>query len=199
MISRKMMLVTGALLASPANAATNYVDVVRDLAAQIGPIIGSASACDDIARRRIQAMSDKFNQALREATLNDADRTELTRSLEAFAAAGRKLVTMSQMDCKAAERQLAGLEKSMGTASLSPPPSSAPAASNLSSFGMSAAAAAPTQVGAIRGITDREIRFGMVMPFSGARKEAGRQMKLGIEAAFNRAMMPAGSMAGCFV
>jgi ABC-type branched-subunit amino acid transport system substrate-binding protein len=39
----------------------------------------------------------------------------------------------------------------------------------------------------INGITDREIRFGMVLPSSGARKEAGRQMKIGIETAFNRA------------
>jgi ABC-type branched-subunit amino acid transport system substrate-binding protein len=175
------------LLVSPAGAATSNTDVLRDIAGRIGPIIGSASACDDIARRRIQAMSDRFNQALREATVSDAERAELARSLEAFAASGRKLVTTSQMDCKAVDRQLAGLEKSMGTAPLSPPPTPAPVVSNLSSFIMSAAGAAPTQVGAIRGITDREIRFGMVMPFSGSRREAGRQMKLGIEAAFNRA------------
>jgi branched-chain amino acid transport system substrate-binding protein len=38
----------------------------------------------------------------------------------------------------------------------------------------------------VQGVTDREIRFGIVMPFGGTRKEAGRQLKLGIEAAFNR-------------
>jgi branched-chain amino acid transport system substrate-binding protein len=37
----------------------------------------------------------------------------------------------------------------------------------------------------IRGITDREIRFGMSAPFSGSAKELGHQMKLGIEAAFD--------------
>jgi len=37
----------------------------------------------------------------------------------------------------------------------------------------------------VRGITDSEIRFGISAPFSGAAKELGQNMKLGIEAAFN--------------
>src|SRR5262249_44534964 len=35
-----------------------------------------------------------------------------------------------------------------------------------------------------RGVTDSEIRFGISAPFSGAAKELGQNMKLGIEAAF---------------
>ena len=38
---------------------------------------------------------------------------------------------------------------------------------------------------AVRGVTDGEIRFGISAPFSGAAKELGQNMKLGIEAAFN--------------
>ncbi len=38
---------------------------------------------------------------------------------------------------------------------------------------------------AVRGVTDSEIRFGISAPFSGAAKELGQNMKLGIEAAFN--------------
>jgi branched-chain amino acid transport system substrate-binding protein len=37
----------------------------------------------------------------------------------------------------------------------------------------------------IRGVTDRELRFGISAPFSGAAKELGHEMKLGIEAAFD--------------
>jgi hypothetical protein len=36
----------------------------------------------------------------------------------------------------------------------------------------------------VRGITDREIRFGISAPFTGPAKELGQNMKLGIEAAF---------------
>jgi branched-chain amino acid transport system substrate-binding protein len=38
--------------------------------------------------------------------------------------------------------------------------------------------------GTVRGINDREIRFGMAAPFSGSAKELGHEMKIGIEAAF---------------
>ena len=38
-----------------------------------------------------------------------------------------------------------------------------------------------------RGVTDTEIRFGISAPFSGAAKELGQNMKIGIEAAFNAA------------
>src|SRR4051812_42069682 len=37
----------------------------------------------------------------------------------------------------------------------------------------------------IRGVSDKEIRFGIVGPFSGPAKELGRQMKIGIETVFS--------------
>ena len=37
----------------------------------------------------------------------------------------------------------------------------------------------------VRGVTDSEIRFGISAPFSGAAKELGQNMRLGIETAFN--------------
>jgi ABC-type branched-subunit amino acid transport system substrate-binding protein len=39
----------------------------------------------------------------------------------------------------------------------------------------------------VQGVSDKEIRFGIVAPFSGSARELGRQMKLGIETAFNMA------------
>jgi branched-chain amino acid transport system substrate-binding protein len=39
----------------------------------------------------------------------------------------------------------------------------------------------------VRGVADNEIRFGLSAPFSGPAKELGRQMKLGVETAFNNA------------
>jgi branched-chain amino acid transport system substrate-binding protein len=40
---------------------------------------------------------------------------------------------------------------------------------------------------AIRGVTDSEVRFGISAPFTGAAKELGNQMRLGIETAFKLA------------
>jgi ABC-type branched-subunit amino acid transport system substrate-binding protein len=39
----------------------------------------------------------------------------------------------------------------------------------------------------VRGVTDSEIRFGISAPFTGAAKELGQNIKVGIEAAFNAA------------
>ena len=49
------------------------------------------------------------------------------------------------------------------------------------------AAPAPAPPGAVRGVTDKEIRFGLVGPFTGSARELGRQMKLGVETAFDQA------------
>jgi ABC-type branched-subunit amino acid transport system substrate-binding protein len=54
---------------------------------------------------------------------------------------------------------------------------------------------APAAAPPVRGVTDNEIRFGMAAPFSGPAKELGRQMKMGLEAAFN-AVNDAGGIAG---
>ena len=67
----------------------------------------------------------------------------------------------------------------------------APAPSFAGIIGPSAAVAATTTAPVStqppqRGVTDREIRFGIAAPFSGSAKELGRQMKLGIDSAFNR-------------
>jgi branched-chain amino acid transport system substrate-binding protein len=179
--ARWILLSSVSLLAGVTGAAaSDNTDVVRDLAGRVGPIIGSALACPDIARPRIRVIADKFAAVIKEASSNEAERVNLTQLLDRNVAAALDVVTSGQMDCRRAERQLADLERSIAGPSLSSVigPSSAAAATSLAQV---PAATAPAQ----RGITDREIRFGMAAPFSGASKELGRQMKLGIDTAFN--------------
>ena len=72
------------------------------------------------------------------------------------------------------------------------PPSARPDAANAASVVAAEAAAPPPaqtsapQENAVRGVTDKEIVFGMAAPFSGASKELGRQMKIGVETAFSQ-------------
>jgi hypothetical protein len=185
MTARWMIVLFGALLAGVTCAAAgDKTDVVRDLAGRVGPIIGSALACRDIARPRIQIIVDKFTAVIAEASTSEAERSDLTQVLDRNVANGRSTVTSGRIDCGMADRQLADLERSIA-------PRPAPALPAVISPSLSAAAAtaptAPVPTGsAVRGVTDREIRFGIAAPFSGASKELGRQMKLGIEIAFNR-------------
>jgi len=190
MTLRWMMVVSGALLAGAGDAAAGDKDVVRNLASRVGPIIGSALACRDIARPRIQVIVDKFTAVITEASTNDAERSDLTQMLDRNVADGRSAVTSGRMDCALADRQLADLERALGRPAPSLPAVAAPSFSTAAAAATAVAATAPTAavpVGpAVRGVTDREIRFGMSANLSGAAKENGRQMKLGIDLAFNR-------------
>jgi ABC-type branched-subunit amino acid transport system substrate-binding protein len=119
---------------------------------------------------------------IKEASSNEAERDDLSRLLDRNIADGRSAVTTAKIDCRLADRQLADLEQSIAAPTLSGVvgPSSAAAATAPT------APLAPAPSPPVRGVTDREIRFGIAAPFSGAAKELGRQMKLGIDTAFNR-------------
>jgi branched-chain amino acid transport system substrate-binding protein len=189
--ARGIILVCGALLATGADAAPgDNLSVVRDLASRVGPIIGSALACQNITRPRVQLIIDKFKTVIRGASPSEADRADVARLLDRYVADGRSAVTTGKTDCRIADRQVADLEQALGASApsntnVSPGPSLAdaiaPSAAN--------AAIAPTQPlppGDVHGVTDREIRFGIVIPFSGGAKDNGKNIKLGIDVAFAR-------------
>jgi ABC-type branched-subunit amino acid transport system substrate-binding protein len=185
---RWMALPIAALLTGAATAAPgDNKGVVRELAGRVGPIIGSASVCRDIAPARVQIIADKFAAVIRENSSNEAERDELSRLLDRYVADGRGAVTTGRMDCRMAERQLSDLEQSIA----GPPP--APTGPSLAdvTIAPAAAATAPTATLAppvnVHGITDHEIRFGIVMPFNGAVKETARVFKVGVDTAFARA------------
>src|ERR1700759_4840390 len=205
--ARLAIALSWTLLAGSAGAATpgDNVGVVRDLASRVGPIIGSALACPEINHPRIQVIADKFRAVIREVSTNEAERDDISRLFDRSVSDGRRRLPAGRMDCKSADRQPTDLETSISGPSLSSVigPSSANAApSPTASVAPPPAPAAQTTVAlatptvapsvplgtlpAVRGVTDKEIRFGLVAPFSGASRELGRQMKLGIDTAFNR-------------
>src|ERR1700686_3956154 len=101
MTHRWIAVLFSVLLASTADAAPGgNTDVVRDLAGRVGPVVGSALACTDIARPRIQTIVDKFAAVIKEAAANEAERDDLTQLLNRSAADGRTAVTMGRTACK---------------------------------------------------------------------------------------------------
>ena len=167
------------LLAAPAAmaAGNDNVGVVRDLASRVGPILGAALACPDIAQPRIQSAADKFRAVIRDVQGSDADRDAISQAFDRSVIDGRSAVTLGRTDCKIVDRQFAELERSVTTSLLS------------SVVAPAAAATAPTAILVpapvnVHGITDREIRFGIVMPFSGSVRETARLFKVGVDVAF---------------
>ena len=183
MATRWTMVLVSSLLAGVTSAsAGDKTEIVRQLASRVGPIVGSALACPDIARPRIQVIIDKFTAVIAAASSNEAERSDLTQLLDGSVAEGRGAVTSGRMDCGAADRQLADMEQSITR--------STPGLSSVIAPSFVTAATAPTAPvptgPPVHGITDREIRFGITAAFTGPVKERGRQMKLGIDTAFNR-------------
>ncbi|MBV9562759.1 MAG: ABC transporter substrate-binding protein [Bradyrhizobium sp.] len=175
------VLFAGAASADP----RDNLAIAQDLAGRVGPIVGSALACRNVAGARVQVIIDKFRTAIGEASTDEAEQADVARAFDRYVAEGRSAVTNGRTDCKTADRQFSDLEQSVG-ASPSPEQRLAnaitPSAANATTT--PAQQLLPTNA---RGVTDREIRFGIVLPFSGAPKEAGRHMKLGIDIAFAQA------------
>ncbi len=194
------------LMGSAAAAPGDNVIVVRDLAGRIGPILGSALACQEIPQARIQAVADKFRAVIRDVGSSDAERDEISQTFNRYVVSARDAGATNRIDCKLTDRQLADLERSVSSpllasviapaaanAALAPfativPPAAAPALpATPAAVNPNAMPAVPLANGNIHGVTDNEIRFGIVGPFSGSSRELGRQMKLGVDTAFNRA------------
>jgi branched-chain amino acid transport system substrate-binding protein len=81
-------------------------------------------------------------------------------------------------------------------AAASLPPAAAPVTAAAPPAAVAPAVAPQRSAGpVVRGVTDTEIRFGIAAAFSGSARELGRQMKLGIDAAFG-AINAAGGIHG---
>jgi ABC-type branched-subunit amino acid transport system substrate-binding protein len=178
--SHRAAILSAVVLAGSVSGAVaaDNVSLVRELAGRVGSIVGSAQACTSIPTRRVQAILGKFQEAIREASTNPNDRNELARDFERNIAEGRAAVNGGRADCRLVERQLAELESSVSAA----PPTSAAASTANAAPGV----ARPVASGDVRGVTDQEIRFGMVIPYTGSAKENGQSYKRGIEVAFAR-------------
>ena len=104
------------------------MELVRDLAGRVGPVIGSALACPDITRPRIQSVIEKFAAVIRDAASNEAQRSDLAQLFDRSVADGRNAVTSGRTDCRLAERRLADLEQSLTPSAPAPAAAAAPAA-----------------------------------------------------------------------
>ena len=195
------LLVSSLFIPAAIAAPGDKIEVVRDLASRVGPVIGSALACPDITRPRTQWVIEKFAAVIRDAASNEAQRADLAQLFDRSVAEGRGAVTSGRTDCRLAERRLAELEQSLSPST--PAPAAPAPAAALAPVTPAYAAAPPTApviglgnpAGAVRGVSDTEIRFGITAAFTGPVRERGRQMKLGIESAFNQ-INDAGGIAG---
>ena len=134
------LLLSSFFITAAEAAPGDKIDLVRDLAGRVGPVIGSALACPDITRPRIQSVIEKFAAVIRDAASNEAQRSDLAQLFDRSVADGRGAVASGRTDCRLADRRLVDLEQSLA------PSASAPAA----------AAPSPRRTGFRRGARARD-------------------------------------------
>ncbi len=183
--------------------ASDRVDAVRQIAAAVGRVLGSAAACREISPLRVKSMSDTLSDLITVSAVTTEESSAIWQAYNQSNTEGQRAITSRRLTCVAAERALADLEKTVTPTQALIPPGQArslptvaapaptgpqPARPSVTATSPALAATSPLQsrLAAVgRGVTETEIRFGMSAPFSGSAKELGRQMKLGVESAFN--------------
>jgi hypothetical protein len=195
-----------------ATAATDKPNAMQQRVIRAGNILGAATGCKEITRPRIKSVTGKVTEIIRVSAATEEEFATTLQIFERSVGEGQWSLGGGQSDCGIAERDLASLEASTASVTTPPPapattvtipmspvatpvvtappvPAPAPAgAPQLAQLPLTAAAPLPpfaATAAAVRGVTDKEIRFGMSAPFSGSARELGRQMKLGVETAFN--------------
>jgi branched-chain amino acid transport system substrate-binding protein len=190
---RCVALFAGAVLlassiASGAGPGEEGGTTLRGLAIQAGRMLGAASGCPNIARARVDGIAAKIIGLIKPpAAGGDESAAAILDLLAKSEAEGARSLAAKEIDCAAAERQLADLE-SIST----PAPQGEPSARGPS---QPAVFAGQAVAAAVRGVTNNEIRFGAAVPLSGPNKNYGQEIRVGIETVFH-AVNDAGGVHG---
>jgi ABC-type branched-subunit amino acid transport system substrate-binding protein len=159
MKSRLLAVVLGAAIIVPIPFGIDAqpdekMEVARDVAAQVGQILGSARVCQEVAPARIKAMSDKLQAVFSIATTNADSLNSLKQLYEKSLSEGQRAVAAHRKDCATAERELAELENAIrspaapprsGAASVNPAPPPVPAPAVVPPAPAAAVAAPPAR------------------------------------------------------
>ena len=179
---------------------TDNISVVRELAGQVGQIVGKAMACAPIQPMAV-GIINRVHEVIQDVGGTDADRAYLTQLFDGVVSTARAATSSERVDCGAVSREITELEQSVFNTPSRPAAAPSPGEIASSQPGAGAAVNAPSKsqtgairiglpaqeaINAVRGVSDTEIRFGIVAPFSGPSQALGREMKIGIEAAFSR-------------
>ena len=113
-----VFVVVGAMLvAAPGtgNAAqrSDRLDALRQIATGIGSVSGAASVCREISWPRMKALTDKFADLLKTSVTDNGEYSSIQQAYDQSSIEGQLTVTSRQVDCGAAVRDLADLERAV--------------------------------------------------------------------------------------
>src|SRR6266545_1673513 len=102
--------------------ASDRVDAVRQIAAAVGHVLGSAAACREISPLRVKSMSDTLSDLITVSAVTTEESSAIWQAYNLSNTEGQRAITSRRLTCVAAERALADLEKTVTpTQALTPP------------------------------------------------------------------------------
>jgi len=117
---RLLFVVVGAMLiAAPGtgNGAQHRdrLDALRQIATGIGSVSGAASVCREKSWPRMKALTDKFSELLKTSVTNGDEFSSIQQAYDQSTIDGQLTVISRQVDCGAAVRDLADLERAVAS------------------------------------------------------------------------------------
>jgi branched-chain amino acid transport system substrate-binding protein len=133
---QSLIVVLGTMLiAAPGigNAAqrSDRIDALRQIATDVGRVIGVASVCREISWPRIKALNDNLSDLIN-ASANGEEISLIHQAYDQSAIESQLTVSSKQTDCAAAVRDLADLERAV----TSQPPAAAGTAGTTTGAGV---------------------------------------------------------------
>ena len=110
----------------------NRFDTVRDISAEVGRVLGTASACTNITPGRIKGMADKLSSVINAYITKGEEVSSIRQVYEQNIVLGQRTVSSGLTDCAAADRKLDQLERSVTSATTFSATSSTSAATDTS-------------------------------------------------------------------
>lgn len=137
----------------------NRFDTVREIAADVGRVLGTASACTNIPPARIKDAADKLSSLINAYITKSAEVSSIRQVYDQNIVVGQRTVSSGLTDCAAVERRLDQLERTVTTATTSSATSSTAAATDTSL--PPAPAPAPSATSAVTSPTMAAIANGL--------------------------------------
>ena len=120
-------MLIGALSIGSAAQRNDRGDEVRQIAASVGSVLGTASACREIPAQRIKAMTDKLFSLIKVYAFGDEETAAIQRVYNQRYLEGQRTLTGKQTDCAAANRDLTALERIVTSPQMTAPAAAVPA------------------------------------------------------------------------
>jgi hypothetical protein len=118
MRSQSVCVVVGAMLiAAPETGSaaqrSDRIDVLRQIATDVGRLSSAASVCREISWPRIKALTDQFSELIKASVTNGEEFSSIQRAHDQSTIEGQLTASSKHTNCAAAVRDLADLERAV--------------------------------------------------------------------------------------